>query len=154
MGRIVVHDENVWNERLKANPKIAPYRKRITVENWDDICTLFSQDRADGQCSKTFQENTNEEVDFATVGESLDMSVEEANAMTDLVARKNERRQHLPQVLYDQRRKCHRLRSYLIVCTDFSDYLMVEKNKSELVVEQKKLDIEQKKLIMEKQKKR
>ncbi|KAL1569358.1 hypothetical protein AAHA92_00844 [Salvia divinorum] len=52
MGRIVVHDENVWNERLKANAKLAPYRRRIVIENWDDICTLFSQERADGQGGK------------------------------------------------------------------------------------------------------
>ncbi|KAL1564267.1 hypothetical protein AAHA92_06634 [Salvia divinorum] len=91
MGRIVVHDENVWNERLKANSKIAPYRKRITIENWDDICTIFSQDRADGQGSKTYQENINEtevEVDSATIGDSLYRSDEEVDAMRDLLARK------------------------------------------------------------------
>ncbi|XP_047949129.1 uncharacterized protein LOC125194960 [Salvia hispanica] len=159
-GRIVVHDENVWNERLKANPKIAPYRKRIAVENWDDICALFSQDRADGQGSKTFQENTNEEVDIevdsATVGESLDMSVEEASAMADLVARKKRKETTSSSSSLGSKKKTSSTKvisdCVQRMSTDFSDYLMVEKNKSELVVEQKKLDIEQKKLLIEEKK--
>ena len=40
---------------LKANSKIGPYRRKIVIENREDIYTLFSQDRADGQGAKTHQ---------------------------------------------------------------------------------------------------
>ncbi|CAI9105862.1 OLC1v1004879C1 [Oldenlandia corymbosa var. corymbosa] len=68
-GRVEVHDENVWNERVEANPKLAPYRRKIIVENWEEICTIFSQDRANGQGGHTLREMNAEE----TVGESVNL---------------------------------------------------------------------------------
>ncbi|KAL3518965.1 hypothetical protein ACH5RR_021554 [Cinchona calisaya] len=52
-GRIEVHDKNVWKERFEVNPKIGPYRRKIVVENWEDICVLFSQDRANREGAQT-----------------------------------------------------------------------------------------------------
>ena len=59
------------------------------VENWDDICILFSQDRADGQGAKTHLENNVEaevEVDSTTIGDSLDKCDEEVDAMSESLA--------------------------------------------------------------------
>ncbi|CAI9109558.1 OLC1v1009398C1 [Oldenlandia corymbosa var. corymbosa] len=52
-----------------ANPKLAPYRSKIIVENWEEICTIFSQDRANGQGGHTLTEMNAEE----TVGESVNL---------------------------------------------------------------------------------
>ena len=38
---------------MQAHPKIYPYRSKITIENWEDICIIFAQDRANGQGART-----------------------------------------------------------------------------------------------------
>lgn len=90
-GRIEVHDEQVWQDRLTANPKLGPYRRKIVVENWEEICILFSQDRANGEGAQTaleanaemeVEESTNLEESFETNPQSL-----EDEAMNALLAR-------------------------------------------------------------------
>ena len=90
-GRIDVRDEDVWNARVSENPKILPYRKKIVVENWEDICTLFSQDRANGEGAQTvFEANAETEVEeSANVEESFETDSRslEDEVMNALLAR-------------------------------------------------------------------
>ncbi|XP_059636684.1 uncharacterized protein LOC132278803 isoform X2 [Cornus florida] len=43
-GMIHVSEKSVWNAWIKEHPEAAPYREKISIENWEDICTLFTQD--------------------------------------------------------------------------------------------------------------
>lgn len=76
---------------MKANPKLAPYRRKIVIENWDDICTLFSQDRASGQGAKTIGEaNLDMDVESSNAQASFgtdERTVEEDDVMSILLAR-------------------------------------------------------------------
>ncbi|KAL3524788.1 hypothetical protein ACH5RR_013160 [Cinchona calisaya] len=90
-SRIEVHDEHVWKERFEANPKISPYRRKIVVENWEDICVLFSLDRANGEGAQTsfeanaemdVEESINLEESFENDPQTLDHEV-----MNSLLAR-------------------------------------------------------------------
>lgn len=139
---------------LKANSKIAPYRKRIVIDNWDDICILFSQDRADGQGSRTIQENIDEiEVDSATIPDSLD-KCDEVDAISELLARKKRKETTSSSCSLGPKKKTS---STTIIsdcmqrmATDFSDYLAVERKKSELLLAEKELMLAEKKKLIPK----
>ncbi|KAK6915939.1 Myb/SANT-like domain [Dillenia turbinata] len=46
--RLKVSSESSWNDYCKSHPDAKPYRK-ITIENWQDICTLFAPDGNTGE---------------------------------------------------------------------------------------------------------
>ncbi|CAI9095138.1 OLC1v1031008C1 [Oldenlandia corymbosa var. corymbosa] len=81
-GRIKVNDENVWNEQLEANPKLAPYRKKIVIENWDDICILFSKAFVTGQCGNLTRE-TNKEKELGSSKEEESFGTNERTVEKD-----------------------------------------------------------------------
>ncbi|VFQ62335.1 unnamed protein product [Cuscuta campestris] len=119
--------------------------------NWDDICILFSQDRADGQGSRTIQETSDEiEVDSATIPYSLD-KCDEVDVISDLLARKKRKETTSSSCSIGPKKKTS---STTIIsdcmqrmATDFSDYLAVERKKSELLLTEKELMLAEKKKI-------
>lgn len=114
------------------------------VENWDDICTLFSQERADGQGSRTHQEHTDEiEVNSPTVGDSLDKCDEEVDvSVTELLARQKRKGATSSSTSLGSRKKPSGT-TIISDCmkqmtADFSDYMMTEKKKNEFLLGEKK----------------
>ncbi|KAM7470044.1 hypothetical protein LguiA_008227 [Lonicera macranthoides] len=51
-GRVEV-EERVWNAYVQVHTKAVPYRRKIVIDNWDDICAIFAQDRANGEGAQT-----------------------------------------------------------------------------------------------------
>ncbi|KAM7502572.1 hypothetical protein LguiB_001476 [Lonicera macranthoides] len=51
-GRIEV-EERVWNAYVQVHTKAVLYRRKIVIDNWDDICAIFAQDRANGERAQT-----------------------------------------------------------------------------------------------------
>ncbi|CAI9114937.1 OLC1v1015762C1 [Oldenlandia corymbosa var. corymbosa] len=140
-GRIAIHDENVWNERLQANPQLAPYRNKIVIENWNDICAIFSQDRADGQGAATFEENNAEnEVNSFNIGDPSEEIHNQSEAMRLLLARQKRKEGTSSACSQGSRKKPTSMQApdYMTqMAPEFSDYILGERKKTKLVIAQK-----------------
>ncbi|XP_047966366.1 protein ALTERED PHOSPHATE STARVATION RESPONSE 1-like [Salvia hispanica] len=145
------HDENVWNEQLAANPKIAPYRRGVETQNWEDICSIFSEDCADKGDERTFQEVNDEiGVDYSTTGDSLDSCDEKVDVRDSLAQQKLKKTTSSSNT--QGRKKKSSMDKLISDCmkqmtTAFSDYLVVERKKSELVIAEKELMLAEKKKL-------
>ncbi|KAK6945646.1 hypothetical protein RJ641_013190 [Dillenia turbinata] len=51
-NRLKVANESAWIEYCESHPDARPYRKMV-IENWEDICTIFAQDEAIGDNAQT-----------------------------------------------------------------------------------------------------
>lgn len=137
---------------LKANPKLAPYGAgKIIVDNWDDICTIFSQDRASGQGARTFEEASADiDIEASSAHKSFE-TADDDDAISMLMARQERlKRKENPSSSGSRGMKRKNSADALEVLEKMSDsfnkYLMAESRKAttaEVLQELEKVDLDQ-----------
>ncbi|CAI9096179.1 OLC1v1032264C1 [Oldenlandia corymbosa var. corymbosa] len=116
-------------------------KNKIVIENWDDICAIFSQGRADGQGAATFEENNAEnEVNSFNIGDPSEEIHNQSEAMRLLLARQKRKEGTSYACSQGSRKKPTSTQApdYMTqMAAKCSDYMLGERKKTELVIAQK-----------------